>query len=60
MMRGAIRELRGLPPEQREQLIESDRYKNQFTPQERSLLKGASQLPLAPTDGSQNERGPDE
>jgi hypothetical protein len=58
MMRSAIRELRGLPTEQREQLIESERYRNQFTPQERSLLKGASQLPLAPADGSPNERAP--
>lgn len=60
-VRGGIRELRSLPPDQREQLINSDRYKNEFSPQERELLKGTSQLPLAPADGvHENEGGPEE
>jgi hypothetical protein len=49
----AIRGLRGLPPEQRDRVLESDQYKNAFSPQERRLLGGASQLPLAPGQGLQ-------
>ncbi len=54
MIRGAILELRRLPPDQRQQMIDSDRYKNQFTPQERNLLRGVSELPLAPEAGPAN------
>jgi hypothetical protein len=39
-----------MPPEQREQLINSERFKSQFSPQERELLRGTSQLPLAPAE----------
>ena len=42
--------MRGLTPEQRQRLINSDQYKSAFTPQERALLAGASRLPLAPGD----------
>ena len=37
-MRTAIRDLSVMPPEQRQQVIESDRFKNEFSPQERGLL----------------------
>lgn len=57
-VQGAIQELRNTPPEQREQLINSDRYRNQFTPQERDLLRGTSQLPLAPAE--HEGEGPEE
>jgi hypothetical protein len=49
-VRGAIQELRSMPPGQREQFINSERFKSQFNPQERDLLRGASQLPLAPAE----------
>jgi hypothetical protein len=40
--------MRGLTPEQRDRLIDSDEYRNEFSPGERGLLRGASRLPLAP------------
>jgi hypothetical protein len=46
----AIRSMRGLTAEQRDRLIDSDQFRNAFSPQERRLLSGASRLPLAPTD----------
>jgi hypothetical protein len=54
-IRRAIRSMRDLTPQQREQLINSDSYKSQFSPEERNLLSGASRLPLAPGDGLQGE-----
>ena len=47
--------MRGLTPEQRDRLINSDQYQNAFTPQERGILSGAAHLPLAPGDGLQPE-----
>ena len=44
----AIREMRGLTPGQRDQLINSDQYRNSFSLQERVILSGAAHLPLAP------------
>jgi hypothetical protein len=43
--------MRGLPPEQRDRLINSEQYRNAFSPQERRLLGGAAHLPLAPGEG---------
>jgi hypothetical protein len=60
MMQSAINNLRAMPPEQRQQALDSPRYKNQFTPQERGLLGGISQLPLAPAENGQGEQGADE
>jgi hypothetical protein len=37
-----------MPPEARQRQIDGDAYKKQFTPEERSILGGASKLPLAP------------
>jgi hypothetical protein len=48
MVEGAIRDLRQMPPEQRQQMLASPRYRNMFTPQERNMLNGITQLPLAP------------
>jgi hypothetical protein len=56
----AIRDLRAMPPGQRQQIIESERFKSQFSPQERDLLSGASRLPLAPAENRPNEPGPEE
>ena len=59
-VQGAIRELRSTPPEQREQLLNSERYESQFSPQERQLLRGTSQLPLAPPENPRENEGPEE
>jgi hypothetical protein len=49
-----------MPPGQRQQVIESQRFKNQFSPQERELLGSASRLPLAPAESGQGEPAPEE
>lgn len=51
-VRQAVDELRSIPPDQRGQLIDSERYKSQFTPEERNILHGVNQLPLAPRDAA--------
>ena len=50
----AIRALRGMPPDARQRAIDSGRF-DQFSEQERGLLNGVSQLPLAPSSGEQEE-----
>jgi uncharacterized protein DUF3106 len=57
MVQGAIDNLRNMSPEQRQQAIDSNRFKNQFSEQERGLLNGISQLPLAPAESGQNDQG---
>jgi uncharacterized protein DUF3106 len=57
-VQSAISTLRAMPPEARQRAIESGRF-SQFSPQERGLLTGISQLPLAPAEG-ENEQGPNE
>jgi hypothetical protein len=51
MVTTAVRELRSLPPDQRERIINSDRFKGTFTDQEREMMRGATRLPLAPAEG---------
>jgi hypothetical protein len=51
----AIRDMRALTPPQRDQLINSDQYRNSFSLQERVILSGAAHLPLSPGDGLQPE-----
>jgi len=51
----AIREMRSLTPGQRDQLINSEQYRDSFSLQERVILSGAAHLPLAPGDGLQPE-----
>jgi hypothetical protein len=48
MVETAIRDLRQMPPDQRQQVLNSPRFKNMFTPQERNMLDGVLKLPLAP------------
>jgi hypothetical protein len=60
MVQGAISDLRKMPADQRQQAIDSDRFRNQFSPEERGLLNGISRLPLAPADRGQSDQGPDE
>lgn len=49
-VRNAVQALRAMPPEARQRQIESDRYKNMFSPHEREMLNNASRLPLAPAE----------
>jgi hypothetical protein len=46
----AIHDLRPMSTEQRERVIDSDRFKGMFSDQERGLMRGATQLPLAPAE----------
>lgn len=48
MMKTAIGDLRAMPPEQRDSVLESDRFKGMFSEQERSMLRETTKLPLAP------------
>ena len=40
--------LRAMPPDQRERVLESDRFKGTFSDQERNMLRETTKLPLAP------------
>lgn len=46
----AIHDLRPMSPEQRERIINSDRFRGMFSDQERDMMRGATQLPLAPPE----------
>ena len=48
VMKTAIGDLRAMPPEQRESVLESDRFKGMFSEQERNMLRETTRLPLAP------------
>ena len=52
-VKNAIQALRAMPPDARQRAIQSGRF-SQYSPQERALLNGASQLPLAPAQPPQN------
>jgi hypothetical protein len=43
------RRLRGMPPSARNEYMNSDEFKNNYSPEERDLLKGMSDLNLGPT-----------
>jgi hypothetical protein len=51
-----VRDLRAMPPQQREQIIDSNRFRGMFSPQERDIMRGATRLPLAPPDNSRPEQ----
>jgi hypothetical protein len=46
-VRNAIETLRAMPPQVRQRELQSGRFSH-FSPQERQVLDGAAQLPLAP------------
>jgi len=50
MVRTAIDDLRTMQPDQRENVINSDRFKGMFSDEERQLMRDAARLPLAPPD----------
>ena len=55
MVTTAVRDLRNMPPDQREKIINSDRFKGMFSDQEREMMRGATRLPLAPAEGGEGE-----
>jgi Protein of unknown function (DUF3106) len=58
MVMTAVRDLRAMPPDQRERIINSDRFKGMFSDQERDLMRGATRLPLAPAEGGEPGQQP--
>ena len=58
MVSTAIRDLRAMPPGQREQIIDSNRFRGVFSPEERDIMRGATQLPLAPPENGRPEESP--
>jgi len=59
MVTTAVRDLRAMPPDQRDKVIDSPRFKGMFSDQEREMIRGASRLPLAPAEGGEGT-GPQE
>ena len=57
-LRAELKRVLAMPPEQREQVINSEHFKNTFSPQEREMLQGASRLPLAPPETSGEQPAP--
>jgi hypothetical protein len=57
MVHTAIDDLRAMPAQQRDQVIDSPRFKGMFSDQERELMRGASRLPLA--SGDSGDSGPE-
>jgi hypothetical protein len=58
MVMTAVRDLRNMAPDQREAVINSERFKSMFSDQERDMMRGATRLPLAPADGGENAPQP--
>ncbi len=44
----AYRRLRGMPPSARNELLNSDEFKNNYTPEQRDLLRGMTDLNMSP------------
>jgi hypothetical protein len=55
MVTTAIRDLRAMPAPQRELIIDSNRFKTMFSPEERDMMRGAARLPLAPPENGRPE-----
>lgn len=59
MVARAFRDLRGMPPDQRQSLLNSDRFRSQFSPQERGTLGQLLDVaPLLPPDRPQGPPPP--
>ena len=54
MVNTAIRDLRAMPPAQRENIIDSPRFRSMFSDQERDMMRGITRLPLAPPENGEN------
>lgn len=53
MVGTAVRDLRAMPPDQRENVINSPRFRSMFSDQERDMMRGITRLPLAPAEGGE-------
>jgi hypothetical protein len=58
MVTTAVRDLRGMPPGEREQIIDSNRFRGMFSPEERDIMRGATRLPLAAPENGKPEAPP--
>ena len=58
LMMGAVHDLRRMSPPEREHALESAEYRTRFTNQERDLLKGVLELPLAPVHAENQQQPP--
>jgi len=58
MVSTAVRDLRAMPPGEREQIIDSNRFRSVFSPEERDIMRGATRLPLAPPENGRPEESP--
>src|SRR5262249_34859371 len=56
MVKTAVRDLRAMTPDQRERVINSDRFKGMFSDKEREMMREAARLPLLPA--TEGEAGP--
>ncbi len=52
MMKTAIGDLRAMPPDQREKVLDSPRFQGMFSDQERNMLRETAKLPLAPAQST--------
>ena len=55
MVRTAIRDLSAMPQERREEVIDSNRFKKMFSPEERDAMRAAVRLPFASQEGRSEE-----
>jgi hypothetical protein len=60
MVAAAVGDLRQMPAEQRQQAVQSERFASKFSAQERELLGGIAQLPLAPAETGKENETPDQ
>jgi len=58
MVTTAVRDLRAMPPGQREAIIDSNRFRGMFSLEERDIMRGATRLPLAPPENGRSEEPP--
>ena len=58
MVSTAVRDLRAMLPGEREQIIDSNRFRSVFSPEERDIMRGATRLPLAPPENGRPEEAP--
>jgi hypothetical protein len=55
MVTAAMRDLSYMPLEQREQIINSDRFRGMFSPHELDIMRNAASLPLVPPENRSGE-----
>ncbi len=60
MVTEAMRELSYMPPDQRQRIIDSERFRGTFSPLERDIMHKAASLPLIPPERRSEEGSPPE